>query len=170
MECRAELYFLYLHLYQETVAFLAQEKQKVHKLDFHQELDFLLIGIISGHKDYRLCFELNKSLALEMYRCKDLVLSAGRPGSSTSHAWFTYGGNDRECYHLIGNRDLDHTGFFMPEMRNVDYFLLIHGAASNFALDKVVEHLRQIKVVSAAYEIEPAELKSAEAFLILMEN
>lgn len=149
---------------------MPQDKQKVHKLEFDQELDFLLVGIISGHKDYRLCFELNKALSLEMHRCKDLVLSAGRPGSSTSHAWFTYGGSGRENYHLIGNRDLDHTGFYIPEMRNVDYFILIHGAAGNFELDKVVDQLRQLQVVSAAFVIEPAELKSAETFLILLEN
>ena len=100
---------------------LGQEKQKILKLDFAQELDFLLVGIISGHKDYRLCFELNKALRLRFARKDDIVISAGKTGSSTIHARFLTGGNTSETYNLIGNRDLEHTGFFIPEMRNVDY-------------------------------------------------
>ncbi|MFM2190959.1 MAG: hypothetical protein RL491_1345 [Bacteroidota bacterium] len=149
---------------------LGQEKQKIHKLDFEQELDFLLVGIISGHKDFRLCFELNKALRLRFARKADIIISAGKPGSSTSHARFLTGGNSSETYNLIGNRDLEHTGFFIPEMRNVDYFFLVSGYNDNFNLTGMVEKMRDLKAVSGAFIIQPDDLKSAETFLNLLEN
>jgi hypothetical protein len=149
---------------------LGQEKQKILKLDFAQELDFLLVGIISGHKDYRLCFELNKALRLRFARKDDIVISAGKPGSSTSHARFLTGGNSSETFNLIGNRDLEHTGFFIPEMRNVDYFFLVSGYNENFNLIGVVEKMRSLEAVSGAFIIQPGDLKSAETFLNLIEN
>lgn len=149
---------------------MAQEKQKILKLDFEQELDFLLVGIISGHKDFRLCFELNKALKLRFARKDDIIISAGKPGSSTSHARFLTGGNASETYNLIGNRDLEHTGFFIPEMRNVDYFFLVSGYNDNFDLAGVVEKMRKLSAVSGAFIIQPDGLKSAETFLNLIEN
>ncbi len=149
---------------------MAQEKQKILKLDFEQELDFLLVGIISGHKDFRLCFELNKALKLRFARKHDIIISAGKPGSSTSHARFLTGGNASETYNLIGNRDLEHTGFFIPEMRNVDYFFLVSGYNDNFDLAGMVEKMRKLSAVSGAFIIQPDGLKSAETFLNLIEN
>lgn len=149
---------------------LGQEKQKVLKLDFEQELDFLLVGIISGYKDFRLCFELNKALRCRFAREKDVLISAGKPGSSTSHARFLTGGKASETYYLIGNRDLEHTGFFIPEMRNIDYFFLVTGYNDNFDLADVVEKMRSLKAVSGAFIIQPDGLKSAETFLNLIEN
>lgn len=149
---------------------MAQEKQKILKLDFEQELDFLLVGIISGHKDFRLCFELNKALKLRFARKDDIIISAGKPGSSTSHARFLTGGNASETYNLIGNRDLEHTGFFIPEMRNVDYFFLVSGYNDNFDLAGIVEKMRDLDAVSGAFIIQPDGLKSAETFLNLIEN
>ena len=149
---------------------MAQEKQKILKLDFEQELDFLLVGIISGHKDFRLCFELNKALKLRFARKDDIIISAGKPGSSTSHARFLTGGNASETYNLIGNRDLEHTGFFIPEMRNVDYFFLVSGFNDNFDLVGMVEKMRKLSAVSGAFIIQPDGLKSAETFLNLIEN
>ncbi|MFM9003903.1 MAG: IPExxxVDY family protein [Flavobacteriales bacterium] len=149
---------------------LGQEKQKILKLDFEQDLDFLIVGIISGHKDFRLCFELNKALRLRFARKDDIVISAGKPGSSTSHARFLTGGNASETYNLIGNRDLEHTGFFIPEMRNVDYFFLVSGYNDNFDLAGMVEKMRKVNAVSGAFIIQPDGLKSAETFLNLIEN
>ncbi|MFM8917026.1 MAG: hypothetical protein ACKOGP_04715, partial [Bacteroidota bacterium] len=71
---------------------------------------------------------------------------------------------------LIGNRDLEQTGFFIPEMRNVDYFFLVTGFNDDFNLTDMVEKMRKLIAVSGAFIIQPSDLKSAETFLNLIEN
>jgi hypothetical protein len=149
---------------------MPDEKQIFRKLDFDQDLDFLLIGILSGSKDFKLCFEINRLFRLDLTRLDDLVISTGRPGSSTRHARFVSMNKHQERFFLVSNRDVDNTGSFIPEMRNVDYFLAISGMAGNFDVKKMVESMRTLTVVSGAFEIDPAELKSAETFLCLLEN
>jgi hypothetical protein len=149
---------------------MSSEKQKVLRLDYEQELDFLLIGLLCGLKDFRLCYDLNQNLGLDMVRKNDLVISAGRPGSSTRHACFAIVIGGCESYYLLSNRDIENTGCFIPEMRNVDYFLVISGMARNYDTKTLIEKLRSMKNISGAFLIEPAELKSAETFLSLLEN
>jgi hypothetical protein len=149
---------------------MPEEKQKILKLDFDQDLDFLLVGILSGARDYKLCFEINRKLNLDLTRLDDLSISTGRPGSQTKHARFVANSKGVERYYLLSNRDSENTGSFIPEMRNVDFFLLVSGMAANFKIRKTVEDLRLIDVVSGAFEIDPDGLKSAETFLCLLEN
>ncbi|MFM7080311.1 MAG: IPExxxVDY family protein [Bacteroidota bacterium] len=149
---------------------MPDEKQIFRKLDFDQDLDFLLIGILSGSKDFKLCFEINRLFRLDLTRLDDLSISTGRPGSTTRHARFVSMKKHLERYYLVSNRDTDNTGSFIPEMRNVDYFLAISGMAANFELKKMVDGLRSLPVVSGAFEIDPAGLKSAETFFCLLEN
>ncbi len=149
---------------------MSEEKQKIHKLDFDQDLDCLLIGILSGARDYKLCFEVNRKLGLELSRLDDLAISTGRPGSQTVHTRFESRKSGEERYFLLSNRDTDNTGSFIPEMRNVDYFMVIAGMASNFEIKNMVASIRTIEVVTGAFEINPEDLKSAETFLCLLEN
>ena len=144
--------------------------KKTLKLNFQGDLDFFVAGIVSGNKDYRLCFELNLALGLNFVRNEDVTQSTGRPGSSTRHSYFTFTGNDNEIYHVISNRDKGNTGFYIPEMKNVDYFLLISGASKSFATAKLTNTIRKLEIVSGVYEIKHRELKSVDGFLVLIEQ
>ncbi|MBK7390432.1 MAG: IPExxxVDY family protein [Bacteroidetes bacterium] len=144
--------------------------KKILKLDFEQEYDFLLIAVLCGFRDYRFVFELNETLGINLCRMDDIVLPAGKPGSSTRHSHFIAEGNDQETYHVISNRDKAGTGFYIPELKNIDYFILISGAYSGIDAADFIKLVRSIELVSGAYEADPFELKSAEAFLLLTEN
>ena len=50
----------------------------VLKFDTEEEFDFLLIGIVCQHKDYRLCHELNQKLELNLVREKDYEVNISR--------------------------------------------------------------------------------------------
>lgn len=144
--------------------------KKVLKLDFEGDFEFALAGMLCGYKDYRLCFELNLALNLNFERNDDISLSAGRPGSSTRHSYYSFNGPDNEVYHILSNRDKGNTGFYIPEMKNVDYFLLITGASPSFDVSMIISTIRNIEIISGIYEINPKELKSADSFLIFTEN
>jgi len=144
--------------------------KKTLKLQFNGDYDFFVAGLICGYKDYRLCFELNVALGLQFFRTEDVVQTAGRPGSSTRHSYFNFTGNDNEIYHIISNRDINNTGFYIPEMKNVDYFLLISGASGYYDFAEVIGTIRKINAIAGVYEINHRELKSAEGFLVLIEQ
>lgn len=144
--------------------------RKVIKLDFEEEYDFLLVAVICGFKDYRFIFELNQLLSLNLIRKDDVILPAGKPGSSTRHSYYFCDGPDHESYHVISNRDKSGTGHYIPELKNIDFFILITGAYSNIDVNEFVKTIRSVEMVTGAYEAQPQELKSAEAFLLFTES
>ena len=144
--------------------------RKISKLNYENDYDFLLYGLICAHKDYKLCHELNAALQLDFHRKADVVVPAGKPGSSTSHSYFTCNDNDGELFHVITNRDMDGTGFFIPEMRSIDFFLILYDVAGVYDTVNLIKQVREIEIVSGAFEMDPSELKSAEAFLLFLEG
>jgi hypothetical protein len=143
--------------------------KKIMKLEFENDFEFLLAGVITGHKDYRLCYEINDFMKLNFLRKKDVIVPAGKPGSSTRHSYFSCPGKDNEYYHIISNRDKDGTGFFIPEQRSIDFFLLVSNPPPNFNINNLINKTREVDNISGVYEIEPSEIKSAEAFLLFLE-
>ena len=144
--------------------------KKILKFDTKGNYDFLLSGLVCGHKDYKLCFEINHHLGLNFTRAENILLDTGRPVSNTSHSYYFSKGNDNEIYHIISNRDHGGTGFYVPEMRNIDFFLLVSDFPSNFNMKKFVAATREIEIISGVYEIDPNNLKSAETFLLFLEK
>ncbi len=144
--------------------------KKVLQLNFEKDFDFQIVGLISAYRDFRLCFELNVAMKINFLRNKDVNVPAGKPGSNTRHSYFSCTGRDHEMYHVISNRDKDGTGYFIPEMRNIDYFLIVSDAAMSFDISNLIKVVRGIEIVSGAYEIYPSKMKSAEAFLLFLEG
>ncbi len=144
--------------------------KKILKLTFDRDYDFSLAGIVSGSRDYKVCFELNRALGLNFTRQNDVSLETNMPGSNTTHAYFRFSGHIAEDYHLISNRDKANTGFYIPEMREIDYFLLVSGANNSFEIDNLVSKIRTIEIISGVYAIDPLQLKSVEAFLLFIEG
>ncbi len=144
--------------------------KKVLKLDFEGEYDFILLGLISGFRDYKLCFELNDLLKLNFQRKDDVVLPAGRPGATTRHSYFDCEGADFESYHILSNRDKAGTGFFIQEKKNIDFFLIINSTSLNFDVKNLIARIRTIDIISGVYELNPYDLKSADSFLIFLES
>ena len=144
--------------------------KKILKIHYESEFEFVVAGLISAYKDYRLCFELNQVLKVDFKRYGDVEVPAGKLGSLTRHSYFSCRGRDHEFYHVISNKDKDGTGFFIPEMRNMDYFLLVSDVPGSYDMHATVRAVRKIDIISAAFEIQPSEMKSAEAFLLFLEG
>jgi hypothetical protein len=154
------LYFLH----QQTMA------KKILKLQQDREPDYRIVGISTGQKDYKLGHALNKTFNLNFIRIDDVELNTGRPGSYTVHTCLTSDGEDGEIYYIIANRDHSGTGFFIPEMREIDYFLLMAGITASFQMNELINRIRQIPAINGAYSIEHSTLKSVDAFLLIIES
>ena len=144
-------------------------KKTTLRIDYTADLDFSLTGISCGMKDYRLCFELNRALDLELERVEDLILPLARPGASTIHSCFSCCGGEGEMYYLISNRDRNGAGYFVPEHRNLNFLFVITGEGGRHLHDSVTDEIRRIQVVEAAFDVPPSGIKGADAFLFLLE-
>ncbi|WDF69313.1 IPExxxVDY family protein [Sphingobacterium oryzagri] len=153
-------------------------------LDFDLELDFVLVGVSSSLKDYRLCHFIYKHTGLAFVRGKEdyidhkgyvkerekdemdyhIVFEKIKRKGVTKHYFTIY----RYCdpnfefeYYLINNRSIEGTSL-VPELPNFDYFLIIKHYIDPEDLRALLEDLKSINEVMLTKELDPTSLKSKE--------
>lgn len=105
-----------------------------------------------------------------MERSDDISVPAGHPGSNTIHACYKGILDEDHGFFLISNKDSRGTGFLIPERRTFDYFLIIDPPCHQGDLKRCVDSIRDIDIVTGAFETDPNEYRSAEAFLIVLDT
>lgn len=97
-------------------------------------------------------------------RANDLKMEHGAQAAATYHPEYTYY-NDltHTAYHLIKNKT---NGLFIPEHKQVDYFLLIRENV-NIDVNRLVSTLRNIDHVLTAFRIDPESLRCRERLIYL---
>ena len=128
------------------------------------DLDFKLIAVNCPLRDYRFCFFVNKYTQLDLAKVEDHETWISNQ-SSLFFSKYSYINPIQDTeYYLIGNKGLD-GGYLIPEMRSMDYFLLIKEYIDEEDLAQIIESLNQIESVVVAQEIDPGKLKSKENLL-----
>ncbi len=119
-----------------------------------QEDSFTLIGISCHQKDYRLCWELNKTLELELQKEEDIP----GPNKEISFSRYYYNKEDfLQDFYLITNK----IGqlFFASELKQADYVLQIYGLRSEYEIDELVQKIISINSVLTAFVFDTEKLK-----------
>lgn len=136
--------------------------KSILKIDYNDELDFVLIGIVSGYKDYRICYELNTALDINLERSDDHKLIVGKNNSQLNYVRFAYRDEFEQQFILLCNRN--EKGLLIPELSMIDFFLMIdpdEGIEKNVML----KNIKAIKLINTAVLIKPIELKSKHNLL-----
>jgi len=131
-------------------------------LNIEEEYDFSLIGISCHSKDYRLCWELNNSLSVDLIRVNDLDINLKNSVGNFSFYEFIDEENYIE-YFLISNRSSK--GFLIPELKTTDFLFMIKGASYNDSVNDLAEKISALPVVLTSYVINIDELKSKQNLL-----
>ena len=139
--------------------------KKILYFDYEDHLDFDLIGIICAYKDFRLCFEVNKALEINLCKADDLEMKKERRGSASFFSLYNYGNGDNEQYIVIANKGSN--GYFINELKHLDYFMLIRDLAPFNSLDNIIEQLKKISLITNISLLEASDYKSAENFLLI---
>ncbi|CAG0959563.1 hypothetical protein FLAV_00625 [Flavobacteriales bacterium] len=125
------------------------------------EFDFGLLAICSHIKDYRIGWEINRYLNLDLQRIDDLELKT--PLGITSFSFFSCFNEDTNVsVYLLANRS--EGGLLIPEKKQVDFFLIIKEADESYHNEVLLE-LKKTPNILAAYAINPSELKSKNNLL-----
>ena len=81
-------------------------------LEIEEDFDFFMLGICSHIKDYRLCWEINHEMDIDLIKDQNLeVVENGEQRSFTFNAF--EGGDSPNDYYLIGNKS--EYGYLVPE-------------------------------------------------------
>ncbi len=138
--------------------------KKVFKLELQADTDFLLAGIICSYKDYRLCFELNDVLKLQLKRKKDHTVYLGKPGAVAVFSHYAFTNKFGEEFFVLSNKST--TGILVPEKSAFDFWVMIKKTGGNFNFNEFITKIKSIEIVSAVSEIFPEQLKSTDNLLI----
>ncbi len=119
-----------------------------------QEDSFTLIGISCHQKDYRLCWELNKILDIELQKEEDIP----GPNEEIKFSRYYYNNEDfLQDFYLLTNK----IGkvFFATELKQADYILQIYGLRNEYEVDEVVQKIISIDSVLTASVFDTEKLK-----------
>ncbi len=132
-------------------------------LQVEDEIDFLLFCIACHKADYRLCYELNKVLGIDLEKQDNYSIQT-KPKETDHFSMYYY--NDEENYReifLIANKS--ENSVLIPEQKQVDYFLQVYGYLPNDEVDDMLKRINGISMVLTAYKVDPEKLKSIQLLI-----
>uniref|UniRef100_UPI00404AB630 IPExxxVDY family protein n=1 Tax=Fluviicola sp. TaxID=1917219 RepID=UPI00404AB630 len=139
-------------------------KVKRHVLTLDHTVDFEMIGICSHHSDYRLVWGLNQLLHLHLAKADDFFVIHSKKGLVQSqHSYYFWSDEENHMeYYLIKNKN--EGKFLIPEKNQIDYFLFLRDNVF-YELDEILEKVKKVTSIMAAYIIDTDETPSAEQIL-----
>lgn len=153
-------------------------------LDFDLELDFVLIGISSSLREYRLCHFINKYTGLNFVFGKEsnidhngniksktqedldyhIITEKSKAKEEITHHYQVYRyvcQNFDYEYYILSNKSLEN-GVLIPEASKFDYFMIIKHYIDEEYLDMLLDNLKKVDEIMLVKEIDPTILKSKE--------
>lgn len=139
---------------------------KKAKLHVEPTFDFELLGIVSPIRDYRMAWLVNKELNLNLIKAEDLQLEFLNTEKLEISQYFLslpYG-----YIQLLKNKALnlsEQSSYLIPELKNLDYFLVVQDETGQLNLGTFTERLSQNPLVQSIVKIDISKLKSKENLL-----
>ena len=122
------------------------------------ELDFLILGINSHIKLYKLCWEINKKLHTSFVKNKNHTIN-----NNKEFERFSYTNKNSEItYNIISN--VSNTGYLDPNNNSINYFMIVQGEIYN--TQKTIERLNQIEDILLVFELNLSKIKTITPFII----
>ena len=131
---------------------------KTLKLNEDFELDFLILGINSHTKLYKLCWKINKKLHTNFIKNKNHTIN-----NNQEFERFSYTDKNSETrYNILSN--ISNTGYLETKNKSVNYFMIAQGEVYN--TQKIIERLNQIEDILLVFELNLSKIKSVTPFII----
>lgn len=136
-----------------------------HILKFELDYDFELIGISTHLKIHKLAWLLNKELNLNFTRLENHSLRKKGLESDSEFAKFQFDDQiNRSVYTLLENKGIN--GLLVPELKNIDFFMLISGLAALNMTDNFNIEIQQLEGISSSMKLNIENLKSKNNLFI----
>lgn len=136
-----------------------------HTLDIEYDYDFVLIGISSHEKDYRICWVLNNKLGLNLIKTEPLEIKDKKQDELSHFSLFCFEQPDDFMeYFIIANRS--EKGLLIPEQKHVDYFFIVRGEIEDNKVMEMIKRIKESNLVQTAFRIDVNSLKSKQNLIL----
>ena len=149
-------------------------------LDEFDEVDYDLIAIHSSLEEYRLAYFINQELPIILSKSKDEIGVTVKEGEAYFSKYIFEDQNNDVLWSLIQNKNeivvqKKSTGqnlflntnveiatkvFLISDLKKVDYFLKIENNKTTLNTEEILNKLKKIDRISAAYAVVPDTIKS----------
>lgn len=139
---------------------------KKAKLQIEPAFDFELLGIVSPIREYRMAWLVNQELDLNLVKADDLELEFLNAEKLEIAQYFL--SLPHGFIQLLKNKAINSTqqlAYLIPELKNLDYFILVQDETEELDLINFVKKLSQNPLVQSIVRIDISKLKSKENLL-----
>ncbi len=138
---------------------------KKHTLTVSADDEYTLLGISSDEPDYKLCWLINQKARFSLIRGEDISLYDKKNEKEQLFSFFQYMDENKHIvYRLIGNRA--ETGYFLPELSNIDYILHIQGDITAESVKEVMTLVSSVSSIRLCVPVDLKRIKSTDRLLL----
>ena len=136
-----------------------------YTLEIEYDYDFVLIGISSHEKDYRICWAINNQLGLNLTKTDALEIKDKKQDEPSHFSLFSFELPDEFMeYFIIANRS--EKGLLIPEQKQVDYFFIIRGEIEDEKVMEMIKLIKESNLVQTAFRVDVNALKSKQNLIL----
>ena len=136
-----------------------------HKLDLAMEEDFCLLGVVADEPDYRLCWLINQTLHMNFEKQEDLQLFHPRLKKDQVFSLFHYYDDDALIHFRIIQNRAD-TGFFLDELKNIDFLIHIQGEINTSRINDFMSSVGALEPVRMCVPSDLSRIRQKERLLL----
>ncbi len=155
-----------------------------HILKLEDDYDFVLIGISSHEKEYRICWALNNKFNFELKKIDSLEIKGKKQETAFFFPLFKYENQEEFIEYFVlanlsesksveaknntlfkGNANemqSSENEFLIPEYKNMNYFFIIKGEVNADEVEETIRKIKEIDIVQTAVNIDVSQLKSKQ--------
>jgi hypothetical protein len=135
------------------------------QLSVNEQDEPFIFGIVTSDPDYKLTLKLNKKLKISLKGSSQLEIGNSK-GEKTTFSKFTDASAAPDsAFHLISNKS--GTYYFLRNLKNIDYILVLHDPGKNFNTDQIIAGLREIESITAVFNIDRKVLKNKNLIYLI---
>jgi len=136
-------------------------RQTIHKIKFDTEEEGNILGISSGFADYRMAWELNNKLDIQLLLSEQILEVFDKKSATTFpfRIHHCYLEETLTNYYLIRNKQ--HHVLMVQERPQIDYYLFIK-ELHKIEIEDVISQLRSINGISAVFDFSNEHIEATD--------
>lgn len=138
---------------------------KKHKLELSIDADYCLLGLVSDEPDYRLAWLLNRALHADFKKEEDLMVYHKKSKLDQEVSLFSWEDEGAMLtYRLIRNRA--HAGFFLDDLKNLDYLLHIQGEVNESKVEQFIQGAGGLPEIRLCVPVDLGSIRQQDRLLL----
>ncbi len=137
--------------------------KKFISFEYNLTEEYHAIGISSHLKDYKLCWNLNNILEINLQKNNNFISSKKKSNLEEYSFYHYYDLNQRCFYYLLSNKK--NNSFLIEKMPETDYVLLMKGYMNQQKINDIVINIKKTTNILTAFLINMEKYNEMNGFL-----